>query len=235
MIPLLVDDRNRTVWELVSGKYEVKFEPAANHEYSVYTIGEQITFYIPENDHCPDSFTHELLHTLVYYYGCPIGGGFKNRIAGSQVLQRIFDIRLCEHITNSIEHRLMLPLYLEMGFEPSKFLCDYELFKSDQGLLAQVKRLYKTGNTYNITAVRNVIGKYFTFRCDPNPDFDYTAELKYLKTIDPLLVAVMDSYLHLWDTYDFKTDELGEYRENHTIFYEGLKKWMTGKNFAREA
>jgi hypothetical protein len=126
----------------------------------------------------------------------------------------------------------MLPYYLEMGFERSKFLYDYGLFKCDIGFLAQITRLYKNGNTYNISAVRNVIGKFFAFNCDPNPAFDYSAELNYLKAIDPLLVAVMESYLHLWDTYDFKTDEFGEYRENQAKFHEGLKKWMAGKRLA---
>jgi hypothetical protein len=228
---LLVDERNVYVWNKVNGRFHVKFERSDKNEYSVFSIGDDVTFYIPKDDYCQDSFTHELLHGLIYYYGCPIGGGFKNVIGCNSTLQRLFDVDLCEHITNSIEHRLMLPYYLAMGFERSKFLKDYRLNKAQSGILLQIKRYYKIDAYYNISAVRNFIGKYFAFTCDPNPDFNYQAELDFLQSIDPLLYKLMEDYLKLWEDYDFTNDEEGIYRAHHFSFFDGLVIWSDDKLF----
>jgi len=228
----LLDSRNQDLFELVCSKFEVTFEPSPWGHHSIYTIGNQITFYTPEGDYCVDTFSHELLHGYMDYCGVNITGNLKNIISASNLLSKIFDTDLIEHMTNGIAHTLMLPIFLERGFERDKFLSDYGDFKAEPGLVNQIGKLYKKGNQYHVQAINTFIGKYFAFRCDPNPAFDYQYELGQLKKIDPQLYGILDKYLSLWEDYDFTNDEFSVYREINMGLYDNLKPWMNGKKFA---
>ena len=232
IISQLVDVRNHELWADVCAKLAVTFEESENSEYSVYTIDNSATFYIPQGDYCADSFTHELLHAHIAAKECYIGGNFRMVMWRSRILEPILDTQLCEHITNCVQHRMMLPRYLSMGFDRSKFLYDYKLHKGDPQFLARIKKLYKEGSIYNRSAIKNLIGKYFAMACDPNPAFDYSKEMKLLLTIDPQLVHAMIIYLNLWDNYDFENDLYRGYADNNETFYNGLKAWLNGKRFA---
>ncbi|MGN8068414.1 hypothetical protein [Mucilaginibacter sp. 22184] len=227
----LIDSRNEDLYEKVLSKFELNFEPSYNGEHSVYSIGNSITFYIPIGVYSADSFTHELLHAYIDYHEAYIGGNFKNTMWQSNILKQIFDLHLAEHITNSIAHTLMLPIYLERGFERSMFLLDYDEFKTEPGFIGQIARYYKRGALYNLSAIRNFIGKFFAFKCDPNPTFNYDTELQQLKKIDPQLYQILQNYFLRWTNYDFTADPLSEYREINSDFYVALKPWMSGKRF----
>lgn len=228
----LIDSRNQDLFYMVCSKFAVNFEFSPVGHHSIYTIGNQITFYIPEGDYCVDTFSHELLHGYMDYCGVNITGNLKNNISGSNLLSKIFDTDLIEHMTNSIAHTLMLPIFLDRGFERKKFLSDYEDFKAEPGLVNQIGKLYKKGNQYHVQAISAFIGKYFAFRCDPNPAFDYQNELVQLKKIDAQLFRLLDDYFSKWAYYDFTDDEFSLYREINASLYDNLKPWMSGKKFA---
>lgn len=228
----LIDSRNKDLFEKVQSKFELNFEPSYNGEHSVYTIGNSITFYIPVGVYSTDAFTHELLHTYIDYHEAYICGNFKNTMWKSNILKQLFDLPLAEHITNSIAHTLMLPTYLDRGFERSMFLLDYDEFKTEPGFIGQIARYYKQGTLYNLSAIRNLIGKFFAFKCDPNPTFSYDTELQQLKKIDPQLYQILQNYFLRWANYDFTKDPLSEYREINSDFYAALKPWMSGKRFS---
>lgn len=232
IISQLVNVRNQELWDDVCVKFTVNFEESENDEYSVYTIDNSATFYIPQENYCPDSFTHELLHAYIAAKECYIGGNFRMVMWRSRILEPILDIELCEHITNCVQHRMILPRYLATGFDRSKFLYDYELHKGDQQFLARIKKHYKEGPFYNRSAIKNMIGKHFAMASDPNPTFDYSKEMKLLLSIDPQLVRAMTDYLNLWDNYDFENDLCRGYADNNETFYNGLKAWLNGKRFA---
>lgn len=227
----LIDLRNNDLFEKVQSKFELNFEPSYNGEHSTYTIGNSITFYIPVDVYSTDQFTHELLHAYIDYHEAYIGSNFKNTIWQSNILKQIIDLNLAEHITNSIAHTLMLPIYLERGFERSMFLLDYFEFKTEPGFIGQIARYYKQGAQYNLSAIRNFIGKFFAFKCDPNPTFNYDTELQQLKKIDPQLYQILQNYFLRWADYDFTADPLSEYRKINSDFYANLKPWMSGKRF----
>lgn len=227
----LIDSRNQDLFEMVCSKFDVTFEPSYNGEHSIFTIQNQITFYIPVGVYSIDSFSHELLHGYIDYYGINITGSFKNTMSSSNLLSKIFDTALAEHITNSIAHTLMLPIFLERGFDRAKFLFDYETFKTEPSFIHKIGKLYKQGNQYNVSAVKNFIGKYFAFKCDPNPAFDYQIELSQLKKIDAQLYRILDDYFSKWSDYDFTNDEFGLYREINMGLYDSLKPWLSGKKF----
>ena len=149
----------------------------------------------------------------------------------SNILKQLLDLPWAEHITTSIAHTLMLPLYLEREFERSVFLLDYHEFKIEPGFIGQIARYYKQGALYYLSAIRNLISKYFAFKCDPNPIFNNDAELLQLKKIDTQLYQILEAYFIRWARYDFTADLLSEYRDFNADFYIGLKPWMNGKRF----
>ena len=230
-ISRLINDRNRAMFKKVESKYILNFEPSYNGEHSVYTIQNNMTFYIPVGIYSPDSFTHELLHGYIDYHEAFIGGNFKITMWQSNIYKQIFDAPLAEHITNCIVHTLMLPLYLQMGFERSKFLYDYDTFKAEPGIINLIAIHYRQGNQYNYTAIRNFIGKYFAFQCDPNPAFDYTFELAQFKKIDRHLYQIIDSYFLQWADYDFTNDLNSSYQDKNAYLYSQMKAWLNGKKF----
>jgi len=227
----LIDPRNEDIYERVLSKFEVSFEPSYNNEHSVYTIGNSVTFYIPIGVYSADAFTHELLHAYIDYHEAYIGGNFKNTMWQSNIFKQVFDLPLAEHVTNSIAHSLMLPIYLERCFERSMFLLDYHEFKTEPGFIGQIARNYKQGALHNLSAIRNFIGKFFAFKCDPNPTFNYDTELYQLRKIDTQLYQILQNYFQRWANYDFTADPLSEYREINSDFYASLKPWRGGKRF----
>jgi hypothetical protein len=76
----LIDERNQTLWDTLNAHFHLDFKPSVNNEYRVYSINDQATFYVPENDLCADSFTHELLHIYLRYKKVFIGAAFINTI-----------------------------------------------------------------------------------------------------------------------------------------------------------
>jgi hypothetical protein len=227
----LIDHRNKDIYDQISSKLTVAFEPSFNGEHSVFTINNDVTFYIPVGVHSVDAFAHELLHTYMNYHGVFIAGNFKNTVWQSNILKQLLDIPLAEHVTNCIAHKLMLPLYLKRGFDRTLFLFDYFSFKAEPGVLKQIERDYRFGNQYSRPAVRNFIGKYFAVTCDPNPEFDYQNELKHLRKIDSQLFQILEGYLLQWSDYDFTNDELGSFRAKNDWLYQQLKSWLNGKRF----
>lgn len=227
----LIDSRNEDIFKKINTRFQVSFQPSYNGEHSMYAIKDQMTFYIPIGVYSVDSFTHELLHGWIDYHDVRIGSNFKLTMWQSNILKQIFDEPLAEHIANCIAHKLMLPIYLERGLNRSLFLLDYDIFKSEPGFLKQIERYYKSGIQYNLSAIRNFIGKYFAFTCDPNPDFDYSAELRHLKKIDPQLYMLLEQYLSKWSDYDFTSDEFGAFRQKNDWLYQHLKPWLSGKRF----
>ncbi|RYE16310.1 MAG: hypothetical protein EOP45_17720 [Sphingobacteriaceae bacterium] len=228
----LIDSRNENIFKKVQSKFVLSFEPSYNGEHSVYTIGSSITFYIPIGVYSADMFTHELLHAYIDYHEAYIGVNFRNTMWQSNILKQLFDLRLAEHITNSIAHTLTLPHYLEMGYDRSMFLLDYHEFKTAPGFINQIAKYYKQGALYNLSAIRNFIGKYFAFKCDPNPTFNYDSELRQLRKIDSQLYQILENYFLRWTKYDFTADALSEYRDIHADFYTSIKPWMNGKRFS---
>lgn len=230
-IKKLIDERNEEIFKKVSEKFVIKFAESNNGEHSVHSINNDITFFIPKSIFDVDSFSHELLHAYMDYYDVRLTSNFKLTMWQSNIFTRLFDTHLSEHITNSISHTLMLPHFLNLGFDRSRFLFDYYEYKCEPGFINQISKFYRQGNKFSLSAIRNFIGKYFAFKCDPNPEFDYSQELKQLKMIDNKLFNIINDYYRMWDRYDFTNDEYSEFREKNSLFYISLKPWLNGKTF----
>ncbi|MGF7077708.1 hypothetical protein [Mucilaginibacter sp. UYCu711] len=229
----LVDERNKVLWDTLSNHFQIDFEPSANKEYRVYSINDQATFYVPENDLCADSFTHELLHVYLRYKKVFIGAAFINTISSSAILKNLLNDRLIEHVGNCLDHIKMFEKYDQMGFRPEKFILDYQQHKCTPSDLADLKRYYKQNGSYNSEAVNLFIGKFVAMCADFNENFDYEPCFDALDNLDPLLFTVLDQFISDWEELDIESEDIfkSSYYPLLDTFYEGMKRWMTGKKF----
>lgn len=124
-ISKLIDTRNEALWYEIVSKYRVEVKASPNSEYSCYSKSDTVTFFVPTNNYCPDSFTHELLHVYIRLKEVYIGSSLNLTISTDNTLRSIFNDRLLEHLINCLDHIKMLPMYLGLGFKREKFLLDY--------------------------------------------------------------------------------------------------------------
>ncbi|RXF67735.1 hypothetical protein [Arcticibacter tournemirensis] len=227
----LIDERNQALWDTLNAHFQIDFQPSANNEYRVYSINDSATFYVPENDHCADSFTHELLHVYLRYKKVFIGAAFINTVNSSKILKNLLNDRLTEHVGNCLDHIKMIDHYDQMGFPREKFITDYDQHKCTPSDLADLKRYYKQNGSYNTEAVNLYIGKFVAMCADFNESFDYEPCFAALDKLDPQLFTVLDQLVSDWEDLDIESDDIltSSYYPLLNTFYEGMKRWMTGK------
>jgi len=228
----LIDARNASLWNEIVSKCVVRFEPSPNSEYACYSQSNVVTFFVPVKDYSPDSFTHELLHVYIRLKEVYIGSNLIRRISANNVLQKIFNEKLLEHISNCLDHMKMLPIYLQMGFEKERFILDFHSNKCTDIEIQNIERYYKIGNSYHGKAIETFIGKFFAVTADPNTNLNYNECLSKLKKIDEKLFAILQNFTNSWKSYDLDVNDIfNSYRDLVDKFYEDLNAWMTNKHF----
>jgi hypothetical protein len=228
----LVDKRNQALWDILNSNFKIDLKPSSNNEYSVYSINDAATFYVPENDLCPDSFTHELLHVYLRFKKV-IGAAFINTVGSSTILKNLLNDRLTEHVGNCLDHIKMIEKFDKMGFRRKKFILDYDQHKCTSSDLSNLKRYYKQKGSYNTEAVNLVIGKFVAICADFNETFDYEPCFDALEKLDLQLFTILDQFISDWETLDIESDDIlkSSYYPLLDTFYEGMKRWVTGKKF----
>jgi hypothetical protein len=230
----LIDKKNAALWELLNDHFEIDIKESDEPNYRCYITEKTATIYILPEHLCKDSFTHELLHIYLKYKGLMIGNQFDALITSRNTLNRIFSRKLLEHFGNCLDHIRMYPMYEEMGFDPRKFITDNGTFKLLPQELASLKKHYKEGNRYNTEAIDFYIGKFIAIFADYNPDFDYEKEKDSLRKIDPVLYGLLEDLLIKWEDMDIEQIDIQIIISKMLdSFYNGMKKWMTGKTFAK--
>lgn len=229
----LADERNEALWDTLNKHFQIDFAPSANNEYRVYSINDSATFYVPANNLCADSFTHELLHVYLRYKKVFIGEAFINTISCSAILKNLLNDRLLEHVGNCLDHIKMFEKYDQMGFRPEKFILDYHQHKCKPSDLADLKRYYKQNGSYNREAINLYIGKFLAMCADFNESFDYETCFEALDKLDPTLFTILDQLVSDWENLDIESDDILEssYYPLLNTFYEGMKRWMACKKF----
>lgn len=229
----LVDHRNAELWRTLNEHFKIALEPSSNNEYSVYSINDMATFYVVPENLCPDSFTHELLHVYLRFKKIFISAAFKNTVKRSNTLKNLLSEPLLEHIGNCLDHIKMFEKYSEMGFDPAKFILDYDKHKCSAHELAELKRYYKQNGSYNSQAVDLYVGKFVAMCADFNEDFDYTACFDGLDKLDPQLFTILDQLITDWEELDIENDDIliSSYYPLLTRFYDCMKIWLNGKRF----
>lgn len=229
----LVDTRNQLLWNEINNNYNIKFEKSINNEYAVFQQSKKVIFYIDENNLCPHSFTHEMLHVYLSLNKIHINGALKLRLLGDDFFSSILSPNLVEHIGNCLEHTKMLPLYLELGFDREKFILDYDIFKCEEIELKNFELYYSNKTVINKNAIDPFIGRIIAILADPNVSFDYSIQLKRLQKVDTKLFQVITNLFKNWSELKIKDRTLldNDYTDVVNLFINDLKEWKRTNHF----
>lgn len=230
-----ITQQSKDLWRQLNSIYDISVEYHDINEYAVFTQNKKAVIYIPRTAKpCPDSFGHELLHILVRSTDTFIGASLSMIVKESNSLSAILSTNLLNHISNCLEHIKMLPLYLSMGFDISRFIVDYNAPKLTINEVAYLrstmvkKRLLRKAS-YVPIAVDLYIGKYFAVKACPNSTINYEPLIQDLKSIDEELWDILESFWKSWLAYDiFKIREAidSDYHEIVYDFTDRLEEWQ---------
>lgn len=205
-----LDEKNRELWEYVCSNHNIYIKEAFEDNYGVHIKEDEFIIYVLSNDICPASFTHELLHIYLSIKKYSLATYIKEVKYQNYKLLRIFSHELEEHIGNVLEHRKMMPIYIDMGYKKSEFLSDYDKYKMNDSILSVLISKYKKFRFYRFVYDANVIdmyiGKYFAMKCCPNDSFDYKIYMRMLKLIDWQLFNILEVFVRRFDETNIDDD-----------------------------
>lgn len=236
-----ITQQSKNLWGQLNSIYDISIEYHNVNEYAVFTQNKKAVIYVPKNAKpCPDSFGHELLHILVRSTETYIGASLSRIVKESNTLSAILSTNLLNHISNCLEHIKMLPLYLNMGFDISRFIVDYNTPKltiSEVSYLrsTMIKKRLLRKISYVPMAVDLYIGKYFAVKACPNSTINYEPLIQELKSIDEELWEILESFWDSWLEYDiFKAREAVDldYLEVLCDFTDNLEEWQAKREIA---
>lgn len=233
-IDLLVDGRNKDLWESMSNKFNITLQEAFNNEFGVYIPhnSNDVIIYINTINQNSSSFTHELLHLYLTTRQIIIYNSIKELIKPNKTLQQIFSLSLIEHISNIIEHTIMLPLYLNLGYKKEDFISDHNEPKCSKEDIQLISNNFKKGELYNYKCVDYYIGTFLAIKCDSNSNTNYTFCEKGFKNIDSFLYQILNDYSEQWNNYNFEKDVKGHVQIGiNKSFIQQLDSWASNKKF----
>lgn len=212
----------------------IKLHYCTENNYGVFIRNGEACIYIPVNNYSSASFTHELLHILLSVaYGVNIGGAIKLQKNESKYLRSVISDELADHITNILEHRKMLPLFIGLGYDRMSFLSDPNHPVLTNKEVEEFKTLYKKKTIFRKNISHDVvdcfIGKYMAAQGACIGAFDYSSQLSEMHRIEPKLCAIMDSLLSRWDNYD-ETKEDNVLSDSYNwiayVFLNEIEEWV---------
>lgn len=236
-----ITQQSENLWKQLNSIYDISVEYHGVNEYAVFTQNKKVIIYIPKTaEPCPDSFGHELLHVLVRSTETYIGASLSRIVGESSSLSVIISTGLLNHISNCLEHIKMLPLYLNMGFEISRFIVDYNTPKLTFNEVlylksTMLKKRLMRKTSYVPVAVDLYIGKYFAVKSCPNSTINYEHLMQELKSIDEELWEILESFWNSWLAYDiFKIREVidPDYHEIVFDFTDRLEEWQAKRTIS---
>lgn len=217
----LVDSRSEKLWQEINTHFTVTIQQTKDGNYGCFTQNDKAIIYIDFQNLCKDSFAHELLHAQMSKNECYIGGCLKRNMADSPVLSMLLKSELGDHIGNVLQHIRFYDLYLELGFEKSKFISDYNQHKCTEAEISSLEMLYRNLNYF---CLDTHLGKLFAVLCDPNPELDYSLAKVRLRKLEPKLFHIASHLVEQW-----KQTEIDNYRTAVTEFIANLEKWVKHK------
>lgn len=232
-----LDDANKNLWNTMNQHFNIRLDYSKEGCYANFHKNNDCTIFVVKGKPDPASFTHELLHLYLPLHNTYIGGCMKNKFGNTPPFNNIFNDCLCEHISNSLEHIKMLPIYLKMGYPINKFLQKYYDKKlttcESVCICLNYKKLFSKTHL-RIISVRFFIGKFFAAKADPNMSFNYEQQLNTLDKLDHQLFSALNNFWNSWLEYDVElrqNDVLNDYIDLLDTFKEDLSNWCKNKEF----
>ncbi len=230
-IEQLIDNRNENLWTELNREHSITVELTDEPHYGVYSINDESTIYVTRNNLNIASFTHELLHIQIRLKEIYFGPSFELLVRESPELSGIITQQLTEHIGNCMSHILMLPTFIELGFDKKEFIEDYDENKCTKKELQDLKAIYKVRGVYNATAIDFYIAKFIAIKADPKQHINYPKALSELKKLDTGLYNILEKCVLDWKNMPLTKENPWDDDHNSISFelFESLCEWTRNK------
>lgn len=228
---ILIDDKNTDLWNKLSDIYEIDLIASQEQNYMSKVSGNIAIIGIYENDLSSASFTHELLHIYLKSKNVRIVEDFYKALESSEKINNLFSQGLKEHVTSCLEHELMLPLFLKMGYENRFFMNDFSEPKMNKKMLGILLERYKNNEVYDREAVDFFIGTFFAMKSCNNKSFNYHKYFIAFQKLDKGLYDLLSDFWLDWKTYKFE-DVDDTYDKILEFFIVDLNGWVSDKKIA---
>jgi len=227
----LIDKRNEKLWNELNKEHSITVELTDKPNYAVYSINNESIVYVTKNNLDIASFTHELLHIDIRLKEIYFGTSFELLVRESAELSGIISKELTEHFGNCMSHILMLPKFIEFGFDKKEFISDYNVNKCTKNEIQDLKDNFKIRGIYNSQAIDFYIGKFIAIKADPKQHINYPKSLSELKKLDSDLYNILDKCVSSWKNMPFVKENLWDDDHGSVSFelYQNLCEWTENK------
>ena len=228
----LIDKRNENLWNELNQEHSITVELTDLPHYGVYSINNESVIYVTKNNIDIASFTHELLHIYIRLKEIYFGTSLELLVRESPELSGILSKELTEHFGNCMSHILMLPKFMELGFDKKDFISDYDVNKCTKKEIQDLKDNFKVRGVYNAKAIDFYLGKYIAIKADPKQHINYQKSLTELKKIDSELYNILEKCVSDWKNMPLTKENLWDNDHNSISFelYESLCEWTKNKS-----
>lgn len=186
----LVDKRNRELWDRINSSFKVNYKLDFRKYAEVKNVGRNsYNLTLGINSFNSSSLTHELLHLDLQLSGYDFD--FRLYLNDYEFLILIFDQLLICDLSNFLEHTIILPKFIKLGYIREQFLSDY---KKVLITLDQLENLKESKNINTSSFINNYIGKLFAVLGSPNNAIDYSEVLDKFEDIEPELFKVIKDF-----------------------------------------
>jgi len=210
-VALLVDDRLEKIWQIVNDQFTTLLIFHTEPNYRLYSKNKIAIIYVTDGKYSKDFFAHEVLHLYLETKHIQIGSYLTLLIRDNPLLSDIFSPALREHISNTLDHIKMWPLYLALGFDRTQFLLDYDTPKCTVEEISLIRIFLHSDSTLQKTAADCFLGKFFGIKACPNDKINYGNFLDDLNAIDTHLFQILDDFWEKWLAYDINNYHIRNY------------------------
>ncbi|GGW99926.1 hypothetical protein [Salegentibacter mishustinae] len=228
----LIDDRNRSIWEEVDKNLNIEFDSSFEPNYGINTTEDSITIYIDEKNINSAPFTHELLHAYLRSKDLNVAKDLNLIIDNydNEDLNIIFNKELVDHIGNCLEHIIILPLFINLGFKNHEFLTDHNQKKSSNQKIELIENNFKINGIYTYEGIEHYVANYIAIKSCNNKLHNYEKFHRRLIKIDKSLYRILSEFWNDWETYDI-SDPDDNYEEILDLFINDMQDWVKTKSF----
>jgi len=228
----LIDNRNRCIWEEVNRNLNIEFDSSFEPNYGINTTKDLITIYIDEKNINSASFTHELLHAYLRNKDLNVARDLNLIIKNydNEYLNIIFNKDLVDHIGNCLEHIIILPLFVNLGFKNHEFLTDHNQKKTSDQNIELIENNFSNNGLFSYEGIEHYIANYIAIKSCNNKFHNYEKYHKRLINLEKLLYRLLSNFWDDWKTYDIN-DPYDNYNEILDLFINDMQEWVKTKSF----
>ena len=204
-LSLYVDQRNE---DLLQSLCDVNFSIcfAEQENYQCCFDGVHQTIVVSSSEVNPAYFAHELLHVKMHLIDYSLYTLYAKDPQHLNLSKQAYN-----HLVNTLEHRTMLPAFLDLGYSEDSFLSNGNHRLISTALIESHK--------YNID---RIISDCFTVLGNCLSFFDYQEEREYLKNNFEDCYILVNNIILAWDKYMSFNGVWTRF------YYNGLLPFFTG-------